>query len=56
MQARLNSPPATNMADEISEESEKKWNVCQFRAPCQEQMLKKRKKSWTQVLCGCRVQ
>ena len=38
MQARLNSPSATNMADEISEESGKDWNVCQFRAPCQEQI------------------
>ena len=44
MQARLNSPPATNMAGEISEELGQNWNVCQFRANCPEQMLKKRKK------------
>ena len=41
MQARLNSPFATNMADEISEELGKSWNVCKFRATCPEQMLKK---------------
>ena len=44
MQARLNSPPATNMADETSEELGQNWNVCQFRANCPEQVLKKRKK------------
>ena len=43
MQARLNSPPATNMADEISKELGKSWNVCKFRATCLEQMLKKGK-------------
>ena len=43
MQARLNSPPATNMADEISKELGKSWNVCKFRATCPEQMLKKGK-------------
>ena len=44
MQARLNSPRATNMADEMSEELGKSWNVCKFRATCPEQMSKKRKK------------
>ena len=44
MQARLNSPTATNMADEISEELGNSWNVCKFRATCPEQMLKKGKK------------
>ena len=44
MQARLNSPPATSMADEISEELGKSWNVCKFGATCPEQMLKKGKK------------
>ena len=44
MQARLNSPPATNMADEISKELGKNWDVYKFRATCSEQMLKKRKK------------
>ena len=33
MQARLNSPPATNMADKISEEIGKSWNVRKFRVP-----------------------
>ena len=56
MQARLNSPPATNMVDEISEELGKKWNVCEFRATCLEQMLKKRKKSWTQLLRSRKLQ
>ena len=44
MEARLNSPPATNMAGLISEELRQNWNVCQFRATGPEQMLKKRKK------------
>ena len=44
MQARLNSPPATKMADEISEELGNSWNVCMFRATCPEQMTRKRKK------------
>ena len=44
MQARLNSPRATNMADEISEQLGKNWDVCKFRATCPEQMVKKRKK------------
>ena len=43
MQAWLNSPPATNMADEISKEFGKSWNVCKFKATCPEQMLKKGK-------------
>ena len=29
------------MADEISEELGQNWNVCQFRANCPEQMLKR---------------
>ena len=41
MQARLNSPPATKMADEISEELGNSWNVCMFRATCPEQMMRK---------------
>ena len=44
MQARLNSPCATNMADEISEQLGKNWDVCKFRATCPEQMVKKRNK------------
>ena len=44
MQARLNSPRATNIADEISEELGKNWNACKFRATCPEQLSKKRKK------------
>ena len=44
MQARLNSPPVTKMADEISEELGNSWNVCMFRAACPEQMMRKGKK------------
>ena len=44
MQARLNSPRVTNMADDMFEELGKNWNVCKFKAACQEQMLKKKKK------------
>ena len=52
MQARLNSPPATKMADGISEELGNSWNVCMFRATCPEQMMRKGKKNWTRVLCS----
>ena len=31
------------MADEISKELGKSWNVCKFRATCPDQMLKKGK-------------
>ena len=34
---------STNMADEISKELRKSWNVCKFKATCPEQMLKKGK-------------
>ena len=44
MQARLNSPPANKMADEISEELGNSWNVRMFRATCLEQMMRKGKK------------
>ena len=33
------------MADEISEELGKSWNVCKFKGICPEQMLKKGKKA-----------
>ena len=52
MEARLNSLPATNITDVISEKLRQNWNVCQFKATGPEQMLKKKKKKVGHKCCA----